>query len=61
MPFTYLTHSYTRKQQEETHIRYLTPENLRLPAGVKVAGKTFCEVVRETMPGASLTCLNLSY
>jgi 4-amino-4-deoxy-L-arabinose transferase-like glycosyltransferase len=61
MPFTYLTRSYTQKQQEETNIRYITPQNFRLPPGTNVAGKTFCQVVRDAMPGAPLTCLNLSY
>ena len=54
MPFTYLTRSYTRKQQEETNIRYLTPQTFRLPPGVNTAGKTFCRVVQEAMPGAAL-------
>jgi 4-amino-4-deoxy-L-arabinose transferase-like glycosyltransferase len=61
MPFTYLTRSYTEKQQQETNIRYLTPQNLRLPPGTNIAGKTFCQVAQEVLRGAPVTCLNLRY
>jgi len=61
IPFTYMTRSYTEKEQAETNIRYLTPQNFRLAAGVNPAGKTFCQVVQESLPGQSVTCLNLRY
>ena len=61
IPFTYITRSYTEKEQAETNIRYLTPQNFRMAAGVNPAGKTFCQVVQESLPGQSVTCLNLRY
>ncbi len=61
MPFTYMTRSYTEKQQAETNIHYLTPQNFRLAAGVNPAGKTFCQAVQESLPRESVTCLNLRY
>jgi 4-amino-4-deoxy-L-arabinose transferase-like glycosyltransferase len=62
-PFVYLTRSYTRKEQEETNIHYLTPETYRPPnAGhPPAAGKTFCEQVQASMPGALVTCVNLRF
>ena len=61
MPFTYATRSYTARQQAETNIHYLMPENFRLAPGVNPAGKSFCRAVQESMPGASVTCVNLRY
>jgi 4-amino-4-deoxy-L-arabinose transferase-like glycosyltransferase len=61
MPFTYVTRSYTAREQAETNIHYLTPQNFRLAPGVNPAGKTFCQAVQESMPGANITCLNLRY
>lgn len=56
-PFAYLTKSYTKKEQGETNIHYLTPETYHPPA----AGKNFCEQVKASMPGADVTCVSLRF
>lgn len=56
MPFTYVTRSYTQKEQRETKIYYITPESFRLQPG-----KNFCQAVIASMPGAPVTCVNLRY
>jgi len=61
MPFTYLTRSYTQTEQQATNIRYITPQNLRLPPGTDIKSKSFCQVAQAAVGGAPFTCLNLRY
>jgi 4-amino-4-deoxy-L-arabinose transferase-like glycosyltransferase len=61
MPFTYLTRSYTEKEQQATNIRYITPQNLIVPPGTDVKTRSFCQVAQAAVAGAPFTCLNLRY
>lgn len=60
-PFAYLTKSYTKKEQEETNIHYITPENFRPRPGTETAGRNFCQQVKASIPGADVTCVSLRF
>jgi 4-amino-4-deoxy-L-arabinose transferase-like glycosyltransferase len=52
LPIQYLTRSYTRKQQEQANIRYLSPGNFPAPPGAD-----FCQAVSSSFPAGTVFCV----